>query len=106
MMGMTLKADSLQVNIKQLNIEFGKSIFRRDCRVCHAMKGRLHDYLDGVVGRVGEQYLKLYLTNQDSLTRAKDKYAIDLKERMGNMANSHNYKFSEAELKALIEYLK
>ncbi len=74
--------------------------------MCHAMKDQLHDYLDDVVRRVGEPYLRLYITNQDSLTKAQDKYAIDLKNKTGNLANSHNYKFPDEELNALIQYLK
>lgn len=84
----------------------GKALFIRDCNACHVTKGRLHNYLEGVVDRVGKNYLKLYLTKQDSLTSARDTNAIHLKEVWGNMANSHNFKYSDKELTAIIEYLK
>jgi len=86
--------------------EKGLEIFLNDCRKCHVTKGRLHNYLDGIVDKVGVDYLKLYITKQDSLTENKDKYALAIKEEWGNQANSHNFKYSENELNLLIEYLK
>ena len=84
----------------------GEALFIRDCNVCHVTKDRLHNYLEGVVGRVGKDYLKLYLTKQDSLTSAKDTIAMKLKKVWGNMANSHNFEYTEVDLTAIIEYLK
>lgn len=86
--------------------EEGLEIFLNDCRKCHVTKGRLHNYLDGIVDKVGVDYLKLYITKQDSLTENKDQYALAVKEEWGNQANSHNFKYSENELNLLIEYLK
>ena len=84
----------------------GEAIFRTDCNACHVAKDKLHNYLEGVVDRVGKDYLKLYLTKQDSLVSAKDSNALMLKRVWNNMANSHNFKYSEEELNAIIEYLK
>jgi hypothetical protein len=84
----------------------GQKIFKADCNACHVTKGRLHNYLEGVVQRVGDDYLKLYLTKQDSLIESKDKYALRLKETWGNMGNSHNFDYTEIQLKEVIEYLR
>ncbi|MFN7014408.1 MAG: c-type cytochrome [Bacteroidia bacterium] len=84
----------------------GYTIFKADCNACHVTKQRLHNHLEGVVDRVGEDYLKLYLTKQDSLILAKDSNALKLKELWSNLANSHNFKYTQEQLNAIIEYLK
>lgn len=48
----------------------------------------------------------LYITKQDSLIMAKDKYAVNVKEAFNNQGNSHNFKYTEKQLKELIEYLR
>jgi hypothetical protein len=84
----------------------GQNIFKADCNVCHVSKGRRHNFLEGVVQRVGENYLKLYITRQDSLLKAKDRYAVNIKEAWGNLGNSHNFHYSEKQLLEIIEYLR
>jgi len=86
--------------------EKGLEIFLNDCRACHVTKGQLHNYLDGIVDKIGVDYLKLYLTKQDSLIANYDKYALSIKEEWGNQVNNHNFKYSENELNLLIDYLK
>lgn len=65
-----------------------------------------HNYIEGVVEHVGISYLKLYLTKQDSLPKAKNKYALELKEMWGNNGTIHKFNYTEDELDVLIEYLK
>jgi hypothetical protein len=84
----------------------GQKIFRNDCNACHVAKGKRHNYLEGVVQRAGEDYLKLYITKQDSLIAAKDKYALELKEKWGNLGNCHNFRYTEKQIMELIEYLR
>jgi hypothetical protein len=84
----------------------GEAIFRIDCNKCHVSKGRLHNYLEGVVQRSGVDYLKLYLTKQDSLIAAKNSNALMLKRVWNNQGNSHNFIYTEEELNSIIEYLK
>ncbi|GAA3560455.1 hypothetical protein GCM10022395_09050 [Snuella lapsa] len=86
--------------------EKGLNIFLNDCEKCHVTKGNLHDYLEGIVDKVGINYLKLYLTKQDSLIENKNPYALALKDNWGNQPNSHNFAYSTNELNLLIEYLK
>jgi hypothetical protein len=101
-----LRIDSLQSHTKQLEVELGRNIFHQNCRMCHAAKGMTDNLLEGIVDRLGENYLKLYLTKQDSLLKANDKYALQLKNEFGKQANSHNFTFTRGEFEALVEYLK
>ncbi len=84
----------------------GEALFKKDCNSCHVTKYRRHNYLEGVVDWLGIEYLKLYLTKQDSLVSAKDSIALHLKEVWGNQGNSHNFHYSEDDLNAVIEYLR
>jgi len=86
--------------------ELGKEIFMGDCRKCHVSKNMKHNYLAGVVEKVGVNYLKTYLTKQDSLLKVKDEYALELKEFWGNNGTLHKFNYTENELNLLIEYLK
>jgi hypothetical protein len=72
-------------------INQGKLIFVKNCGTCHAI-WKTDNYLAGVVEKAGVSYLKLYITKQDSLIKAKDKYALKLKRVFGNLANIHNYR--------------
>jgi mono/diheme cytochrome c family protein len=87
------------------SINQGRSLFLTNCRQCHNVLAT-DNYLAGVIQRVGESYLKLYLTRQDSLIKAKDKYALELKGEFGNLTSVHNFKFSNDQLNAIIAYLK
>ncbi len=93
-------------DIRTPEFEKGLELFLNDCKKCHVTKGQLHNYLDGIADKVGVNYLKLYITKQDSLTENKDNYALAIKDDWGNQANSHNFKYSETELNLLMEYLK
>lgn len=96
----------LNEKIKSAEVEFGLSVAKTNCWVCHKFNYATENLLEGVVQRVGIEYLKLYITKQDSLLAAKDEYALNLKKKFNNMANSHNFKLSEGELAALIEFMK
>ncbi len=84
----------------------GKEIFMKDCYQCHVSKNRLHNHLQGVVDKIGVDYLEVYLSKQDSLLKARDAYALALKEEWGNNVTVHQFDYSETEFKNLIEYLK
>jgi mono/diheme cytochrome c family protein len=92
-------------NVDTVLIKQGQALFRINCNKCHAIF-KTDNFLEGVVQRLGEHYLKLYLTRQDSLTKVKDKHALEVKEIFGNLGNSHNFDFSEEQLNAIIAYLK
>lgn len=102
-------AETNTLNVKRDTVAYflqGQKLFRTDCNTCHVAKKRLHNYLEGVVQRVGEEYLIKYLTKQDSLINSNDKYALKLKEVYGNAGNSHNFKYDDEQLLSLIEYLR
>ena len=87
-----------------LQIAQGKSLFTANCGACHAVF-KTDNRLQGVVQRLGVNYLKIYVTKQDSLIKAKDKYALEVKRAFGNMGNSHNFQLSDKQLNAIIAFL-
>ncbi len=96
-----------KIAIDSSKFKLGQFIFNLDCIDCHAGKHRTDNILiDNIVQGVGEKYLKLFLTKEDSLVAAKNKYTVSLKAEFGNLANSHNFKYSDEQLNAIIEYLK
>jgi mono/diheme cytochrome c family protein len=101
----TVQSPELKHSIDTIIIKQGQRLFTANCSRCHKIFAT-DNYLQGVVQRVGENYLKLYLTRQDSLIKAKDKYALEVKKAFGNLGNSHNFDFSDEELNAIIAYLK
>ncbi|HYM95099.1 MAG TPA: cytochrome c [Chitinophagaceae bacterium] len=101
----TIQSTELKHNIDTIIIEQGQTLFTANCSLCHKISAT-DNYLQGVVQRVGENCIKLYLTRQDSLIKAKDKYALEVKKAFGNLGNSHNFDFSDEELNAIIAYLK
>jgi len=84
----------------------GLDIFLSDCKQCHVTKNRLHNYLDGVVEKYGEEFVAMYITKQDSLIENGDDLTMAIKEEWGNNANNHNFSYSDEDLDNLLEYLK
>ena len=88
------------------NYKIGEAIFISDCSTCHVSKKSTDNLLVGAVQRVGTDYLKLFLTSQDSLIKSANKYAIDLNKEFGNQPFRHHFQFSDKQLNSLVEYLK
>ncbi len=84
----------------------GKIIFIQECGMCHGGKEKTDNYLEGVVQRLGKSFLVTYITNEDSLLAAKNKYVLDLIKEYNNARGKHNNKYSVDTLNAIIEYLK
>lgn len=103
-----LEKEKLQLSNKliALNKELGRYIAKTNCWSCHKFNAATDNRLAEIVQRLGEPYLRLYITSQDSLLKASDKYAVELKNAYGNLGNSHNFKLTETELSALIEFMK
>ena len=95
-----------QIFIDSVLFNKGLVLFESDCNRCHVSKGRLHNYLDRVTTRMEEDYIKLFLTRQDSLIEAKYDYVIKLKNFWGNLDFNHQFSYSDDQLDAIIEYLK
>ena len=101
-----IEIDSLKKNLSTTKYNYGLSLARTHCMTCHKFNFGTDNYLEGVIQRVGEKYLSLYLTKQDSLINAHDPYAVSLKNNWGNLGNSHNFNFSKSDLEALFEFMK
>jgi hypothetical protein len=82
----------------------GEILFRENCAVCHKVFGN-HNFLDGVVQRYGRNFVKLYITKQDSLLKANDSIALDRKSIYSNAEFIHKFQFSEFQLNAIIVFL-
>jgi len=101
-----IEIDSVENKLSKTKYHYGLALAKTHCMACHGFKFATDNYLEGVVKRVGEKYLSLYLTKQYSLINAHDPYAINLKSKFGNLGNSHNFNFSQSDLEALIEFMK
>ncbi|AUC76406.1 c-type cytochrome [Olleya sp. Bg11-27] len=85
----------------------GKELFKEDCTMCHKERGIINiRYMVETFENVGHNYFKAFITNQDSLVKIKDIYAIKVKEEYNYTANAHNFKYSEKEINGIIEYIK
>jgi len=98
--------DSLEKNLSETYYGYGFALAKSHCWPCHKFNYATDNILEGVVQKRGEKYLSLYLTRQDSLISANDTLAVSLKKKYGNMGNSHNFEFSQNDLKALIQFMK
>ena len=101
-----IEVDSIANKLSKTKYNYGLALAKTNCLTCHGFKFGTDNYLEGVVQRLGEKYLSLYLTKQDSLITAHDAYAVSVKERFGNLGNSHNFNFSQSDLEALFEFMK
>ena len=69
-------------------------VFKEKCATCHALeRDGTGPALVDVIYRIpgGIKYLELFLRNEDSLIKAKDRYAIDISESRA-IDWHHNYK--------------
>ncbi len=102
------KTTSSKINQNILDTQLvnkGEILFKDSCGICHTTR-KSDNPLVGVVQRLGITYLKLYITKQDSLIKAQNKHAVEIKETFGNNRNAHNYNFSDEQLDAIISYLE
>ena len=90
--------------IDTFSINEGQKLFGFNCKQCHSIR-KTDNFLQGVTQRLDENYFRLYVTKQDSLIKAKDKYALELKGVSGNMPNSHNYHLSSEQTGFIFAYL-
>ena len=92
-------------SIEELAISNRPALYKDSCGICHAI-WKTDNHLAGIVDRLGRDYLKLYITKQDSLLAAKDEYAVKIKRVYGNGASVHNYLFTDEQLDSIIYYLQ
>ena len=104
-----VEIQEIKIRIDSLNKSYstkGEKIFLDSCSSCHRTKRKTDYLLRGILQSLGEPYVKLYITKQDSLIQSKNKLTLAIKEEYGNMGNSHNFKFDDEQLKSITEYLK
>ncbi|WP_336517376.1 hypothetical protein [Pollutibacter soli] len=98
--------ESLHELINRQQVEFGEYLFKKDCISCHPARNQMENYLRGILNQMDEKYLILFLTRQDSLVKAKDLIAMDIKKRWYPVSTSQHFKYSGSELEKLIIYLR
>ncbi|MBE8728331.1 c-type cytochrome [Flavobacterium hungaricum] len=86
----------------------GKKYFEKNCYGCHADKGAKDNHLENAIqnDKYNYQFLKNFITKQDSLLKNKNKEALALKDWSNNNSYVHNFEFNESEIKAILYYLK
>lgn len=87
--------------------EKGKAIFNANCAACHKVKSiSCPDFIKNVFDKLpSEHYFELFITNEDSLLKAKHPYAIKLAEEFPN-GFRHDFKFSKEEIANLKKYIE
>jgi len=85
----------------------GKVIFNSNCAACHKVNAISDpDLIKNLLQRMpNEEYFGLFITNEDSLRKANDKYAKSLTEKFPT-GYSHNFKFNKEEIENLKKYIK
>ena len=101
--------EELTFEKKQIALErIGKIYYERNCIQCHAKKGVKDQILEYAIksDRYEFEFLKAYLTNQDSLIKNGNETALELKERWNDQTYLHDFELNDKEVKAIIYYLK
>ncbi len=84
------------------------SVFKAKCSVCHhPTKDGTGPKLIGTLKRVpSEDWLRDFITNEDSLTKIKDSTTL-AKQKMKPTSGNHNFRsLSEKQLNALIDFIQ
>ncbi|GAB5417991.1 MAG: hypothetical protein Crog4KO_14440 [Crocinitomicaceae bacterium] len=84
------------------------SIFKAKCATCHYLtKDATGPKLIGILDRVpSEDWLRNFITNEDSLTRIKDSATLAI-QKMKPTSGNHNFQsLSENQLNTLIDYIQ
>lgn len=85
----------------------GEVLYNTHCKMCHANRSAKDNMLRAAV--VSEQYefeyLRQYITKQDSLVNGGNKEVIAKREEY-NSAYLHSFELTDNEVKAILFYLK
>ncbi|WP_091146875.1 c-type cytochrome [Flavobacterium caeni] len=101
------KLENIDKSVFLTNI--GKKYYEDNCIKCHASKSAKDNILLYAIvnDKYDFEFLRAFVTNQDSLVKASNKEAIAIKkEYFPNSAMNHNFKLSRTEIKSIIYYLK
>ena len=101
-----LEAEKFQTAGRSLE-KIGQIYYEKNCVMCHGQRRGLHNMLRDALLREDYdfQYLKNYITKQDSLVNAGNKEAI-AKRNEYNSAYLHSFELTDNEIKAILFYLK
>lgn len=84
----------------------GEQLFKQNCSACHKMGTRLvGPDLTGVTERRSEDWVKSFITNSQAMVKAGDADAVAIFEEF-NKVPMTSFPLSDAELTALVDYLK
>lgn len=103
------KQESEAIETKGRTLEkVGQIYYQDNCRMCHAPKHAKDNFLVSSIqgGNHDLQFFSAFVTKQDSLLKAGNTKALELKDMFNNQPYMHRFKLTEKELKALFYYLK
>lgn len=85
----------------------GKVIFNSNCVACHKINGfSCPDLIKGVFERMpNEKYFQRFITNEDSLRKANDRYAKELLENFPTEF-VHQFNLTNEEIEDLKKYIR
>lgn len=90
----------------QASIDAGKSLFKSNCKSCHAMDKKLvGPALQGVNERRELPWLKSWITNAPKMIKEKDPIALELYEEYKSVMSAFPT-FTEAEVLSILAYIK
>ncbi|WP_435261833.1 c-type cytochrome [Tenacibaculum sp. nBUS_03] len=104
-----LGKNGLTFEQQQIVLEkIGQIYYMKNCKICHGKKGVKDQFIEYAIknDRYEFDFLKRYLTNQDSLLKNGNKTALELKEIWNNSPYIHKFEMNENEIKSIIYYLK
>ncbi|MEZ4792669.1 MAG: c-type cytochrome [Gelidibacter sp.] len=102
------KKEEVSFEQKQLALEkIGQIYYERNCIKCHGKRGVKDQLLEYAIkaDKYEFDFIKAYVTNQDSLIKNGNKIALGLKD-WSNQDYLHRFDVNDNEIKAIIYYLK
>lgn len=104
-----LETKEFTLDQKQIILEkVGQIYYKRNCTDCHGRKGVTDQFLEYAIksDQYEFEFLRAYLTNQDSLLKNKNLIALGLKDTWNNHPYLHKFDMNDEEIKAILHYLK
>jgi mono/diheme cytochrome c family protein len=85
----------------------GKTIFQNNCAACHALSNEVvvGPGLQGLHTRRDEAWLLSWIKNSTKVVQGGDPYALALFQKF-NKTPMPSFDFSEADIKAVLEYIR
>lgn len=92
---------------EKLLFNVGKVYFQNNCKGCHR-KGGTDNFLEFTIkeDKYEFDFLKAYITNQDSLIKSGNEEALRIKVEFNNLPYRHKFDLNDNEVKSIIYYIK